>query len=120
MQLSGSRCKTANFNDRQEHAQLVQCRCSGIRNHACFLERNGQYYPGIANRFISLDCLPGLRFQPDLHRVERGTGAVDSNPGADPECAIPGLLQRFAQRFARLNFLLMGGIYLPIYSNLMI
>ncbi|MNG05789.1 hypothetical protein D3C84_890000 [compost metagenome] len=65
MQLSGSRCKTANFNDRQEHAQLVQCRCSGIRNHACFLERNGQYYPGIANRFISMDRLPGLRFQPD-------------------------------------------------------
>ncbi|MNH81284.1 hypothetical protein D3C73_336470 [compost metagenome] len=57
VQFSGRCGKTADFHDRQEHAQLVQCRCSGVRDHANFLERNGQFYPGTS---YSVMHLPGV------------------------------------------------------------
>ncbi|MNQ98956.1 hypothetical protein D3C85_1146760 [compost metagenome] len=59
VQFSGGRRETADFHDRQEHSQLVQCRCSRVRDHACFLD------PDVARkiaRLISPYRLSGCAF----------------------------------------------------------
>ncbi|MCY1425452.1 hypothetical protein D9M71_412400 [compost metagenome] len=38
MKFSGGRREAADFHNRQEHPQLVQSRCSRVRDHACFLD----------------------------------------------------------------------------------